>query len=106
MSARSLLIRAMPCIACAIRRVQQPSPTEAHHCNVGGRAGQKRVGDHAQLPLCRYHHRGDPPYGMTATEATEIFGPSLARSSKAFRVEFGTDDELLRRVNERLERIG
>jgi hypothetical protein len=34
-----------------------------------------------------------------------VYGPSLARSSKAFHAAFGTDDELLARTNKLLEAI-
>lgn len=103
MSARSPLVRAMPCIACEIEGVQQPSPTEEHHLNLGGKAGQKRLGDEYSIPLCGHHHRGEPPGEITASQALYIFGPSLARNSKLFRATYGTDQELLARVNARLD---
>jgi hypothetical protein len=45
MSSRSVLIRALPCIACTIESCVQPNPTEEHHLNFDGKAGQKRRGE-------------------------------------------------------------
>lgn len=104
MSARSLLVKQLPCIACAIEGVQQATPTEAHHCNIGGLAGQKRRGDAYQLPLCAHHHRGEPPPGMSKTQAVHKFGPSLALDSRQFRFAYGSDDQLLAITNAQLER--
>lgn len=104
MSSRSPLILAMPCIACEKEKMVQPSRTEEHHLNTGGRAGQKRRGDDYSIPLCGWHHRGDPMQHWLARNMAVIFGPSLARSSKRFRDRYGTDDELLEIVNSRLDR--
>jgi hypothetical protein len=73
---------------------------EIHHLNLGGRAGQKRRGDEFTIPLCTWHHRGEPFNHFTVTRMREAFGPSLARTSKAFREAFGTDDELLAKTND------
>ena len=35
-------------------------------------------------------------------DARDLFGPSLAHGSKPFHAAFGSDDELLARVNELL----
>lgn len=103
MSARSPLIRAMPCIACEIERQTQPNRTTEHHLNLGGMAGQKRRGDEYSVPLCEWHHQGYPPGDMTASDATFVYGPSLPRSSKRFRQTYGSDDYLLELTNQRLE---
>lgn len=103
MSSRSPLILAMPCIACEKEKMAQPSRTEEHHLNTGGRAGQKRRGDDYSIPLCGWHHRGAISPGRTASWMAYFFGPSLARSSKRFRDRYGTDDELLEIVNSRLD---
>jgi hypothetical protein len=76
--------------------------TQAHHLNVGGKAGQKRRGHDETIPLCPWHHQALPPQGKTQAWATEYMGPSLALSSKAFRARYGTDDELLSLTNELL----
>jgi hypothetical protein len=75
-------------------------PAEIHHLNLGGKAGQARRGDEATIPLSPWHHRGEPLPGYTATQMREQFGPSLARQSKAFRERYGTDDELLAKVDD------
>lgn len=100
---RMARVRELPCIACQIRGVVQPNKTEAHHCNAGGNAGQKRRGDEFVLPLCQHHHRSVQKLGWTSIEMAEVYGPSLAKSSKRFRASFGTDDELLVMVNKMLD---
>jgi hypothetical protein len=105
MSARSEHVRALPCIACQIEGIQQPAPTEEHHLNLGGKAGQKRRGDDYSIPLCAWHHRGDPAKGMTADLTTYTYGPSLARSSKLFRFTYGSDDQLLALTNLKLKEV-
>lgn len=105
MTARSLMVRRLPCIACQLFGVaHQPFPTEAHHLNLGGHAGQKRRGDEFQIPLCAWHHRGKQPKYVHSLVMPALYGPSLARQSKKFREAFGTDDALLARTNEMLER--
>jgi hypothetical protein len=99
---RLLQVKALPCIACQIEGCHQHTPTEAHHLNLGGKAGQKRRGDDYTIPLCTWHHRGDPPEGVTASDAAYYLGPSLQRSSKRFRETYGTDDELLERTSKAL----
>jgi hypothetical protein len=106
MSARSQLVRALPCIACTIEGVsEQCGPTTEHHLNLGGKAGQKRIGDHASIPLGPWHHQGYPPPGMTAVDAAIKYGPSLARQSRQFRAAYGVDEILLARTNELLEAL-
>lgn len=90
-------LQVLGCIACR-KRGYKHYPAEIHHLNLGGKAGQKRRGHDFTIPLCAWHHRGDS--GMFKVSSNlERFGPSLAKSSKAFRIEFGTDDELLSEVN-------
>jgi hypothetical protein len=99
-------LKELGCIACWYERVTpQCGPTEIHHLNEGGKAGQKRRGDEFTVPLGAYHHRGEPIEGFTASEMAITHGPSLARQSKAFRICYGSDDELLRLVNRRIERL-
>lgn len=69
-------------------------PAEIHHLTIGGRHGQKRRGHDYTIGLCIYHHRGQPlPW-------QDKLGPSYALQPRAFREEFGQDDELLARQNE------
>jgi len=102
---RSLEVKRLPCIACEIERCEQLSPTEAHHQNLDGKAGQKRLGDEFQVPLCAWHHRGVTPNGYNKSEATYYFGPSLALDSKQFRFCYGQDWQLLELTNLKLARL-
>jgi hypothetical protein len=99
---RNELVRSLPCIACQLEGCEQLMPTEAHHLNLGGLAGQKRRGDEFTIPLCTWHHRSVPPEGMKAGDAAYYMGPSLAQNSKLFRLTYRTDDELLELTNQRL----
>lgn len=105
MSALSMQVKRLRCLACEIEDVSQPNPTEAHHLNAGGHAGQKRLGDHAQIPLCAYHHRGVCPVGMTREVMTHLYGPSLALDSKQFRFAYGNDLALLAATQFKLARL-
>lgn len=105
MSARSLLVRQLECIACSIEGVAQPFPTESHHLNAGGHAGQKRRGDEFQIPLDAWHHRGQLLPGMGLDAMTHKYGPSLATDSRQFRFSYGTDDQLLALTNRKLAQL-
>ena len=66
-----------------------------HHLLSGGR----RIGHMASICLCRWHHLGELRFGMTTSEMTQEYGPSLAKGSVPFRRQFGTDAELLEHQN-------
>ena len=85
--------RKVGCVACRKRGIK--SQADVHHLLSGGR----RRGHQYTIPLCPWHHRGEPPDGMAATDALWVYGPSLARSSRRFRAEFGTDAVLLRQTD-------
>lgn len=105
MSARSLKVKSLPCIACKLYGVYyQPFPTQEHHLNFDGKAGQKRRGDEFSIPLCEWHHVGRTDNRFSQKAATALYGPSLKLQSRAFRTAFGSDDELLERTNTLLER--
>jgi hypothetical protein len=90
----------MPCIACLIRNSISCAPVEVHHLL----SGNKRRGHKFTIPLCAWHHRGEYSNYLWDRASVEAYrGPSLARSSKRFHEVFGSDDELLALVNERLE---
>lgn len=105
MTARSALIRSLPCIACQSKGYIQMQRSEAHHLNAGGHAGQKRRGDAYQVALCAWHHRAAVPPHFTAGEMEALLGPSLARNSREFRRVFGSDDYLLALTNERAKGV-
>jgi hypothetical protein len=95
-------IHAMPCIACRIaKHVVQCGRTEAHHLVD---KGYRRLsgGNQATLPLGGWHHRGEPPKGHTVKSATAKWGPSLFHESKRFHATYGSQRQLLARVNEEI----
>jgi hypothetical protein len=75
---------------------------EIHHQNAGGYAGQARLGDEFTIPGCLWHHRGVLKPGFCRLRMFALFGPSLARQSKVFRMYYGRDRELLDVVNKRI----
>lgn len=72
-------------------------PVEVHHLLDGG----VRIGHHATVALCQFHHRGIPPEGFNVKTATAKFGPSLFHNGRAFRARYG-DDKALRAFQEYL----
>ncbi len=67
-------------------------PVEIHHLLDGG----VRIGHHATVGLCSWHHRGVVPGGdLTVSGATLVYGPSLYHDGKAFKKQYGTDKALL-----------
>jgi len=91
-------IRAIGCIACLLRRVDGVNASlhtlaEIHHITRNG----MQMGQDAVLPLCGFHHRGQPFTDTLATAEAcrRELGPSLAEGSKAFFAYFGTDQSLL-----------
>lgn len=108
-------LRAIGCLCCRMADSLGFKPTglpvELHHQNQGGKAGQKRVGDHATVPLCWWHHRSSftavaPPSGWDALvwldKQAEAYGPGLAAHSRRFRQTYGNDAALLAMADELL----
>jgi hypothetical protein len=92
------IIHRLPCVAC-VQEGCQISPTEAHH--IVDKGYREHSGGHqATIPLCEWHHRGEPRLGWNATLMAEKFGPSMARSKRAFVLRYGTERELLAKVND------
>lgn len=50
-------IHAMPCVVCAVLRVDQETRTFAHHIRTG-QGGAQRASDYLAIPLCWEHHQG------------------------------------------------
>jgi hypothetical protein len=94
------------CIACSIEGtgVWSCGSLEIHHLNLGGKAGQKRRGDPFTIPLGKWHHQAQPPSGESTSSARVLYGPSLKYHSRAFREKYGSDDELLEKVNAEIVR--
>lgn len=88
------LLQRIGCLACR-RRGYPGEPCQAHHPNLDGKAGQKRLGDDIVIALCPWHHVAEPRGGLSADLMRIKFGPSLKSESRAFRAEFGTDEELI-----------
>jgi len=90
-------LHATGCICCEMLGERYRGPTEIHHIvDMGYR---KHSGGHqATLPLCAYHHRGVITNADHASWR-QVMGPALSDGSKAFRARWGTQRELLARVN-------
>lgn len=82
------------CICCAERGLGYRE-TDIHHMLIGG----YRAGHRYTIPLCLWHHMGEAPEGWTNEHAEAIFGPSLANRKRAFVEVFGTEHEILHRVD-------
>jgi hypothetical protein len=94
-------IHALPCCACAIEQVSQPSRTEANH--LVDKGYRIHSGGHmATVPLCGWHHRGELLYPHTSREMHFLYGPSMARSPGEFKARYGSQRKLLGLTNRRL----
>jgi len=85
------------CICCYDEPLQVPYVgVEIHHMTSGGR----RIGNEFTLPLCFWHHRGVlPADSKNSTIATLTYGPSLAKNKRQFVNRYGTEAQLLTKVN-------
>lgn len=85
------------CIACLKDGISNTG-FDIHHLING-----YRVGHHATIPLCPWHHRGQmiyiPPGALTEAQLHKDM-PSLAKSKRDFVAKYGTEEELLAEVNE------
>jgi hypothetical protein len=91
-------LASMPCIACAKEDCEQPNRTEVHH--LVDKGTRKLSGGHdATIPLCGWHHRGEPMAGMSTADMAFYHGPSFALSKKSFVELYGTERELLAEVD-------
>ena len=101
---RFLAISEIGCLACryqfADRNADFSYTTDVHHILNGG----KRQSHQETIGLCPWHHRGIIEGDFPEQAMTDTLGPSLAHGRKAFEDHFGTQDELLTRQNELIER--
>ena len=100
--ARQDRAREMGCICCLMLGLplhQHCGAIEIHHQNLDGKAGQKQLGQDFTVALGGWHHRGALPPSETNRSMAEVFGPSLAVSSRAFRARFGDDAAQLAHQN-------
>lgn len=77
------------CICCKMRNISKHA--ERHHITISGFT----QGHQATIGLCPWHHRGICDDGETTTTMTAKYGPSLAKGSKTFHAEFGSNEFLL-----------
>ena len=94
------VMREIGCLACLMNRERGIATAtfgkrwlEIHHQLSGGR----RIGHHATVCLCHYHHQGKRLPFTTAgyTEQAAVFGPSFEREPRLFRAMYGDDQTLL-----------
>lgn len=62
------------------------------------------------MGLCPWHHRGEPLTDVfcdrhSTRYCEAVYGPSLAKHAKRFRLEFGEDDVLLEYQERLLARV-
>lgn len=81
-------VQSLGCIACRINGMY--SPAEIHHVLDGGR----RIGHSHVIPLCFPHHRGGGD-GLSAVVSRHPY-------KKRFEAAYGTEQQLLDRVEELL----
>ena len=93
-------LRELGCIACHIGNCDENGgKVEVHH--LVDRGYRKHSGgNQATIPLCAWHHRGEPRVKLGARHMREIYGPSMFLESKEFAKRYGSQRDLLARVNE------
>jgi hypothetical protein len=103
---RYAALRRIGCIACVIGGFPQHcGPVEVHHLVDKGYR-KHSGGNLATIPLARYHHQGIPFMDRTVTWMRSVYGPSMALESKEFARVFGSQRDLLAKVNELLTSKG
>jgi len=95
-------LRRLGCICCRAKG-HWFRDIQIHHITEAGR----RLGNEYSIPLCPWHHQGYPVFGDADRGMSERWlGPSLAVSKKKFIAEFGTEKELLKKVDDELKELG
>ena len=77
--------RELGCVVCLFRIANgmqrdsdgQGGATHIHHRNFNDWHGAKRLGQHAVVALCGWHHDGVPLWGWGDDEMRETYGPSF-----------------------------
>lgn len=100
---RYYVMQRIGCLPCRHRGIYG-MPSDVHHPNLDGKAGQKRMGDDVNYACCPWHHRGMPLNGMTYDECRHRLGPSRAKESVKYREEFGSEEELLAEMTQLIAR--
>jgi hypothetical protein len=96
-------LRELGCIACRQESTAIGTllPVEVHHLVDKGYR-KHSGGNQATIPLCHWHHRGEPIMNHSVTWMRGMFGPSMFHESKEFARIYGSQRTLLARVNEML----
>ena len=96
-AARFAKLKALGCVACILenKKADEPVEPEIHHYLSGG----KRIGHDASVPLCYWHHHGLPFDEVPTAWLLAELGPSFHKHTRAFRLRYGTDKELIETVN-------
>ena len=94
-------LRAMGCIACRQESVSIATllPVEIHHLVDKGYR-KHSGGNQSTIPLCSWHHRGEPIMDHSVTWMRDQFGPSMFLEAKTFAEWYGAQRELLAKVND------
>ena len=96
-AARFRKLKALGCVACDIDKTEQDQcEPDIHHML----SGNRRIGHHATVPLCYWHHKGEPYDGMPEAYLLATVGPSWHRHRRKFRAQYGGDLALIARVDE------
>lgn len=99
-AARFVALKEDGCICCRLSDALGLSlpgcVPEIHHLI----SGNRRIGHRYTICICSWHHRGICVYGRSW--GTQHLGPSLVYSSRAFHAMYGSDDQLLALVDERI----
>lgn len=91
---RFAALHELGCIACRLNGFTHPTVAEIHHYL----RGNKRIGHHATIPLCTWHHQGVSTEAVPAALYAYL-GPSFHKHTREFRARYGDDAVLLARVN-------
>jgi hypothetical protein len=102
---RYMRLQDIGCICCLKESPDDgATPADMHHLVD---KGYRRLsgGDAATLPLCEWHHRGQPRGDRSADEMLYLAGPSLDRHKKLFIKIYGTERELLAECNAMVDAV-
>lgn len=101
--ARRTKIHAGNCMACKQRGIDLTGSgyVQWHHLD-----GKTKPDCHQKtIGLCQWHHLGHPMGDDTYAYSREHYGPSLAKGSRPFYAEFGSNAFLLQMQNDILDGV-
>jgi hypothetical protein len=84
------------CVAC--RKDGRYSQIQVHHLVDKG-TRKLSGGNQASLPLCPWHHVGQPADDCSVNYMYTVYGPSLRLHKKEFNHTYGSQRQLLEEVN-------